>query len=492
MIWGRPLAVAIASMSAILGASAGDAEDCRNTELKATRVEACSRLIAAHPARNAELAALYDLRAAAHSDAKDHTKAAEDLGLAMRLRPVTAAAHIRRGAANFRADDAGAALKDFNDAVVLDPKNAEARIWRGRAYRKLEQLANADADLTVAVSLDAKNANAWLVRGLIRDDQKRYTEAIADYDQAALLSPESVWPLYNRAWSKIQLNRHKDALTDLDACHKSAPDLADCFELKGEALGALSDFKGAEAAYAQAIARDPETARLYKARATIARKAGDFEGAIRDLTQAFELNTDIETLYDRGWIYSISGRPDNAIADYSLILRREGADAWPSALIERGLARIIRGDLDAAETDFASARDVAPSNARAALWRMALNTRLNRDSIWASWRRSDARDVLSSQRPRLKAERYEAPFIQAALGERTVAEAHRVAQVAVRTAEDPKDAACFADAMAGALAMADGNAKSAEGYFAKAAARNNPSSYSCMIATAELNRLRNR
>jgi tetratricopeptide (TPR) repeat protein len=492
MSWGKSLAAVLTLAALAAPAFAGDAEDCRNDKLKATRIEACSRLIAAHPSRDEDLAKLFDLRAAAHSDNDDPSAAADDLGVALRMRPPSAGALVNRGAVYFRGGDTEAALKDFNDATVLDPKNAAARLWRGRAYRKLQQFDNAQADLDAAVTLDPKDPNVWLVRGLLRDDQKRFADAIKDYDQSAVLAPDSVWPIYNRAWSKIQLNRHKEALADLDACHKLNPELADCFDLRGDALAALDDHKGAFAAYSQAIARDPQTARLYKSRAASARKGGDFDGAIRDLTKAFELDTDFETLYDRGWLYSISGRPDNAIADYSLILRREGADAWPSALIERGLARVVRGDLKAAEDDFASARAVAPTSVRAALWRAALNIRLNRDSFWASWRRSDAAAALAQQRPKFKAEKYEAPFVQAILGERGVAEANRVAHIAAKKAEDPQDAACFADAMAGALALAEGDAKGAETYFAKAAARAYPASYSCMIATAELNRIRNR
>jgi tetratricopeptide (TPR) repeat protein len=492
MALGKALAIWILTAATLAGATAGDAEDCRNVNLKATRIEACSRLIAAHPDRDDALAGLFDLRAAAHGDAQDYSAQAADIGSALRLRPASAEALVQRGAAHFRADDADAALKDFNDAVVMAPQNASARLWRGRTYRKLGQLQNAEADLAAAVKLDAQDANAWMIRGLLLDDLKRHTEAIASYDRSVALAPERNAPLYNRAWSLLQLNRYADALRDIESCSKIDPDDADCFELKGQTLLEMNEPKRAAEAYLQAIARSPDSARLYRARAGALQSAGDFDGAIGALTKALELDADLNALYDRGWMYALSGRPDNAIADYSLILRREGADAWPSALIERGLARIIRGDISAAEADFVSARAVAPANARAALWRAALNIRLNQDSFWASWRRSDAAAALAKDRAHIKAERYEAPFVQAILGERSVAEAHRVAHMAAREAEDPTDAACFADTMAGALALADGDAKAAEGYFAKSAARGTPTSYACLIGAAELNRLRNR
>lgn len=492
MSWGKTFATAILLAAATLGASAGDAEDCRNDTLKATRIEACTRLIAAHPGRDEALAKLYDLRAAAHGDAEDYAAQAEDIGSAMRLRPLSASVLVQRGAAYFRADHADAALKDFNDAVVMDPSNASARLWRGRTYRKLSQLENAGADLAAAVKLDAKDANAWMVRGLLLDDLKQHKEAVASYDQSVALAPDRSAPLYNRAWSLAQLDRYADALKDIDACTKIDPDDADCFELKAQIFAAMKDPQKAADAYTQAIARSPGTARLHRARAGALQQAGDFDGAIGALTKALSMDADLDVLYDRGWVYALSGRPDNAIADYSLILRREGADAWPSALIERGLARIVRGDLSAAEADFVSARAVSPENARAALWRAALKMRLNHDSFWASWRRSDATAALAQDRQKLKAERYEAPFVQAILGERSVAEAHRVAHMAARESEDPADAACFVDTMAGALALANGDAKAADGYFAKSAARGSPGSYACLIATAELNRLRNR
>jgi tetratricopeptide (TPR) repeat protein len=475
-----------------LGAFAGDAEDCRNEALKASRVEACSRLIDEYENRDEGLAKLYDLRAAAHGAREDFPAQAEDFGSALRLRPPSPEGLLKRGGALFRAGETESALVEFNSAVVMDPQNAAARLWRGRAFRKLEQLANAETDLNLAVTLDPKNPNVWMVRGLLRDDQKRHADAIADYDQAAALAPESLTPVYNRAWAKSQLGQHAQALADLEICRRIDPDDADCLDLRAQTLAAMKDHKGAAQSYAQAIARAPNVARLRRARAEVLRVSGDFDGAIKELTSALEIDADMTTLYDRGWAYALSGRPDNAIADYSLILRREGADTWPAALIERGLARIIRGDLTAAAQDLDSARSVAPGNVRAALWRAALAIRRDRESFWASWRRSDTVAALSRERPKLKAERYEAPFVQALLGERSLAEAHRVAHVAAKQSAEPAEAACFADAMAGALAIADGDRKSAERYYANAAARGAPTTYMCLIASAELNRIRAR
>jgi tetratricopeptide (TPR) repeat protein len=492
MIWGRLLFSFGIAAAALSGASAGEADDCSNANLRATRIEACSRMIDAHQARDEALAALHDLRAKAHADQGDYAAQAADLGVAMRLRPDNAEALVKRGAAYFRANDTDKALADFNAAVVMAPKDASARLWRGRVYRKLSQLANAETDLTLAISLNDKDVNAWLVRGLVYDDMKQHVKAIADYDVAVNLSPDNNAAVYNRAWAKLQLKKHKDALADADACRGIDPDDADCFELRGDILFDMKDHRGAADAYAQAVSRAPDNTRLRRAHATALRRMGNLDGAISELTQALERDFDTQALYDRGWIYALSGRPDNAIADYSLILRREGADAWPGALVERGFARVVRGDLNAAAEDFLSAKDVAPGDARAALWRAALSIRLNKDSFWASWRRSDAVNALKRERPRLEAERYEGPLVQVLLGERTLAEAHRVAHIAARTASDADEAACFVDAMAGGLAMADGDVKAAEAYYAKAAARNNRTNYSCLIASAELNRLRNR
>jgi tetratricopeptide (TPR) repeat protein len=475
-----------------LPAFAGDAEDCRNANLKATRVEACTRLIAAHPARDKGLAALYDLRSQAHADAGDHIAQAEDLGAALRLRPTDTNALVARGAALIRGGDTDAALTDLNAAIVMQPNNAAARLWRGRAYRILDQFANAEADLKIATALDPKNANVWVVRGWLYVDTERFADAIKDFDQAVALAPNNVIPIYNRAYARAKAGSYKDALMDLSACSKIDPDDPDCHELKGQTLTSMRDYKGAAEAFAYAIARSPKTANLYVQRADVLRQLDDFEGATQAYSTALDIDSDMATLYERGWVHALSGRPDNAISDYSIVLRREGADAFPAALIERGLARVVRGDLDEAAKDFQSARAVAPDDVRAALWRAALGIRLNRESLWASWRRSDTLAALKADRAKLKADRFEAPFVQALLGERTLVEAHRVAHVAAATAGDPAEAACFADTMAGALAMADGDFAAAARYFGKAAARGAPKNYACLIASAELNRLRAR
>jgi tetratricopeptide (TPR) repeat protein len=476
---------------AAAAALSGDEKACNDETLRQARLEACTRLIAAHPMRDEGLAKLLDRRAATHAAQDQHAPAAEDLGAAMRLRRPDAEVLGRIGVQYFHAGEYETALRHFNQAVVLAPQSADVLFWRARAYRKLEQPHNAEIDFNAAIALRPGHAQSYLQRGMLYDQLKLQGKALADYDKALALDPAALNARYRRAWLLIERRSFAEAHREADACMQAAPDEAACQEIKAEAFRAQGNTDSAIETFSRAIARTPDRPNYYVARATLLRQRGDYDAAIADLDSAATHGKDeAEMLYDRAWLHAAAGRPDNAIADYSRLLRETGVEAWPNALLERAMARLVRGDIAAARKDLDDVAPHLPENGQAALLRAAVAGRLERERFLGWMRPNPAAAALIAAQNRLELSGADRPFVDVLTGKRSVAQAHQEALAALKRDQSNENASCFTDAIAGQIALAQGDEAAARGYFEAAERRQAPLAFPCMIAVAELNRMR--
>ncbi len=105
-------------------------------------------------------------------------------------------------------------------------------------------------------------------------------------------------------------------------------------------------FKPLEAAYAAAIAADPEEVTGYASRASFRIGVYDRQGAIADLTKAIALQADAATYRLRGSVYEALGDLPHAIADYEQARALDGSD--DTALNALAMAKAYSGDTKAA------------------------------------------------------------------------------------------------------------------------------------------------
>ncbi|MDD3875042.1 MAG: tetratricopeptide repeat protein [Bacteroidales bacterium] len=87
--------------------------------------------------------------------------------------------------------------------------------------------------------------------------------------------------------------------------------------LKGNAKDELGDYAGAIREYTEAIELQPDFAMAYFNRALSKRKIADYEGAIEDYTKAIEI-VDFYTIayHNRGIVYALLEKMDKACADW--------------------------------------------------------------------------------------------------------------------------------------------------------------------------------
>lgn len=135
------------------------------------------------------------------------------------------------------------------------------------------------------------------------------------------------------------------------------------------------NYEGAVKDLNQAIELDPKNALAYNKRGDAYYRLGDYEQAQADSSQAISLNPqDANAYFDRGFALSELGKYKEAIADYTQAIKLNSKDAY--AYYGRGLARTQLKDNKGAIGDFNKAIALKPQYTEAYLQRGILRRRL--------------------------------------------------------------------------------------------------------------------
>lgn len=138
--------------------------------------------------------------------------------------------------------------------------------------------------------------------------------------------------------------------------------MAACY--RGSAVQRLGQHQLAISLYNECLAfaeLPPETLALVLTnRATSRQLSNDFEGAIRDYSEAIEIDPERANTYNgRCWAYAMLRRPEQALADCDESLRLNPDD--PYALDSRALVYWLMSEDELARTDLKRARALNPS-----------------------------------------------------------------------------------------------------------------------------------
>lgn len=131
---------------------------------------------------------------------------------------------------------------------------------------------------------------------------------------------------------------------------------------EGEGKFINQDYEGAIKDYSQAIELNPDHVEAYYNRGLAKHFLEDYEGAIADYDKALTLNPDYtKAYYDRGNAKSNLGDYRGAIADYEQLLQRDPNHA--NAYYGLGVAKVLLGDNQAAIADYNRSIELDPTNA---------------------------------------------------------------------------------------------------------------------------------
>ncbi|MBR8833751.1 MAG: serine protease, partial [Stigonema ocellatum SAG 48.90 = DSM 106950] len=147
---------------------------------------------------------------------------------------------------------------------------------------------------------------------------------------------------------------------------------ADDFYIQGFDKYELKDYKGAIAAYSQAIRLNPNYTDAYNYRGNARYGLGDNKGAIEDYNQALLINPNYDKAYNnRGIARSDLGDNKGAIEDYNQALRIN--PNYANAYGNRGIARSNLGDNKGAIEDLQKAADLFQQQKNTALYQKAMD-----------------------------------------------------------------------------------------------------------------------
>ncbi len=169
--------------------------------------------------------------------------------------------------------------------VLLTERMAQVLLREGRA-------AEAEKAFREVLKEDPKNPEIQDGLGLSLLMQSRFEESIPYFDKAVDLAPHNASYRNNRGVALMELGRYKEAAADFTAAEQSVnpDDRVSATINTGRLLQRQGDLPGAEKAFSNALARDPQSFAAYFGRASAREGSGDLEGAAEDYLAALKLN----------------------------------------------------------------------------------------------------------------------------------------------------------------------------------------------------------
>ena len=260
-------------------------------------------------------------------------EAIEDLRCANQIRPQRYQGYVNLAQAFVKDKKLSEAVEQLDQAIQKAPGLALLHRTRARTFLLQQNDAAALIDLKQAISLDAGNASPalaedYLERGRILHRGKDYEGAVKAYDSAVAIQPRHLQVHRLRAEALLELNQLAEAVQSLDVCVKDGPPHADVF----------------------------------RARAAVRTRLGQYPGAQTDYTRALEIDPDVATFAARGWNYLVAEAPALALSDFTEAIRLDPkrADAYAG----RGAARVLLGQYSLGIADAEESLRIGPSSPR--------------------------------------------------------------------------------------------------------------------------------
>jgi tetratricopeptide (TPR) repeat protein len=270
---------------------------------------------------------------------------------AVRLKPGYAKGHNQLGLSLKRKESLEQAIAAFDKAIELDAKLAEAHNNLGGVYAQMRRYDPAIESFRRAIALDSSVAgyHCNLGNALLAINQTQ--EAAEEMMEAVRLDPIFA-DAYNSLGSiLLALERPDEALEYLDQALRLRPESAAAHTNRGVAMREMGRPDEALIAHLNAIRLDPSAPepRLNLAREMFAR--GKFEDAIACYRELLQLHPrDADGYNHLGGTLNRMGRFDESLANFERAI--ELCPNFPAARWNRGLHRLLHGDLERGFADY--------------------------------------------------------------------------------------------------------------------------------------------
>lgn len=263
----------------------------------------------------------YESRAVARVELREHRKAADDIGEAIKLAPTVRRLVVRGNQWVFLGDD-DKALADYTEALRLDPTHYYTLTQRGILHTSRKEYPRAEADFATAIGLRPDDAVAYNKRGVMWYGRGEFDKAVADFTTAVRLHPGFAEAFANRGLAYGGRNNGKAAIADYTRAIEAAPTTAVYHYFRGYTHAQLRDFDKALPDLTEAIRLDPADPRAYLSRAYLYKQQKNTEKAVADFSTLIRMNPkSYDGFVGRGAAWDDARAYDKAAADYVEAIR---------------------------------------------------------------------------------------------------------------------------------------------------------------------------
>ncbi len=243
------------------------------------------------------------------------------------------------------------AIVELSQALVEAPDEHVAQCYAARGYAHLckSDFDRATEDCNLAIENNPADGEAYAWRGSAFAGRRMWSEAIEDYVEAISLSPE------NEVEYREVLGAHLDeAIGDFTTTIRTGQAIADDLRGRGTAYMYRGDFGKAVRDFSQALQMEPKHGPTYHRRAECLFDLEQYEKAVADCVRAVKCDEKTSGVYfTRARALRRLGYFDKAVADFAKVIKRD--PHYAVAYYERGLAQRSRGAREAAMADFSKA-----------------------------------------------------------------------------------------------------------------------------------------
>lgn len=216
------------------------------------------------------------------------------------------------------------ALDQFDYLLKLDPYYPNYWLARANLYSQLGQFDKSVHDYTQALALNPFSEGLYCARGIVYEVMGELHQAKADYEQALYFNPNHVDSLLN--YGVILLNENeldhalevfnKLSLLETNIQHEVFNNIGLVFMEKNDINSAIHSFH-----LALNLEPDFYTALINLATAYFIQD--DKIKALEIINNAIKIDDNVDSLYNRAYLYSEMGQLEAALADIQAILSRD-------------------------------------------------------------------------------------------------------------------------------------------------------------------------
>ncbi len=224
-----------------------------------------------------------------------------------------------------------AAIKHFSNLAEQNPENAAAIAGLSIAY-SVRYFGDQEDELWLkksvastqqAIKLNSQLALSHVAMGSALHQQNNLIEALKYQEQALRLETYNVFAMYGKISVLTTMHRYQEALVSVEEGMQKFPQNRSFADQKGVILNAMGDYVGAERAFRQSIAIQPDSIYAYANLASVMQYQGRMEDALLAIQQGLQIRPSNLLYTNLGNIYFYKGEYLRAVSAFEAALAPE-------------------------------------------------------------------------------------------------------------------------------------------------------------------------